>query len=202
MARNTPSLIITEFWEKLLFQKTISSVIIVMCAYFWNLFFRCSRSFSSWLGNCPQHSKEAGNLFTCQKRAQKRKLPPIQKRKLGLGGEWFFIKGAKGLEFSVHLLPAHVVTPDTSHWNHHSFWLDSCQYFTEYFIRTGLVVIYSCIQSVYICWVLTTYEILGSHTQDTEPTWRNLVIIALDTFKFLQWMKSYHIRFPLNFPTT
>ena len=91
--------------------------------------------------NCSQNSKEASKLCTFQKRAQKRELPSIQKRKLRV---WVndSLQREQGLEFSVHLFPLHVVTSDASHWNYHSFWLCCCLYFTEYFIRTGLVVIY------------------------------------------------------------
>lgn len=95
MTRNTLSLIIREFSEKPSFQKTISSLTIAMCAYFWYLLFRYSYSFPSLLSNCSQYPKEAGKLCTCQKRVQKRKLPLIQKRKLIFGGECLLIKGTR-----------------------------------------------------------------------------------------------------------
>ena len=138
--------------------------------------------------NCSQNSKEAGKFCTFQKRAQKRELPSIQKRKLRVGVN-DSLKGAR-----IRILSPFISSPCCGSW---CIPLELPQ-----LLATLVPIFYwilhknwpgsnlSCVQSVYICWIITTYGILGSHIQDTDPSWRNLLITTLDTFKFLQ---SYFI---------
>ena len=123
IARNTLSFRMIGLWDEPLFQKIVSSVIVTMCAYFWNQLFRCSYSFS-WLSNCSQYSIEAGELCTCQKSVQNRKLPLIQKKNLRFRGEWVFIKGIRIRFLSRFASSLCCNSWGTPQWNLLSSWLD------------------------------------------------------------------------------